>query len=1114
MSKQYPGGFIIKNPTTPTTSSAPGMWTLDQAAYYIKQGTWPSPIAIDPYFKYVSMLLHGNGSASGTSNVLPFNSDASTNNYNLTINGDTKSNNFTPFQGNGYYSNSFNGTTDYLTVPLAAYDFGTGAFTCEAWVYIKSVSTASEIFYGSVSGGALDELQIVVQANQALGWETNNSISNSGGVIPLNAWTHIAVVRNGSTITGYVNGTSVGTTTDSGAITPTTHSLIGSYRGSSVFAKGFISNARVTKAAVYTSNFTPSTTPLAAIANTSLLTCQSSRFIDNSTNSYAITPSSTVAVSPAQPFTLSTDSATYGSGYFDGTGDSLTINGGTGASAAADFTYEVWIYPTTVSPTYQQIVHGTSLNGAYGFQLLLNGSTLYIWNNLSHQTAVVANQWSHVAVVRSSNTVRLYLNGVQSTNSISTSSTATIITIGTNGAGGTENFNGYQSNGRFVAGTAVYTSTFTPPTSPLTAIANTALLTEQYNGAGNNNGFKDSSLNNFVITRNGNTTQGTFTPYGSNWSNYFDGSGDYLTVPSSSLFKPASSNFTIEAWVFVSNTGTQQQVYGDCDSGTNNGICLLSISSGLKVEVDYFTSSTAVVTKLTTGSVQANAWNHICVSKTGTTMYIGYNGTLETFTGIPSTMQSPATIYPTIARLGAYNGLYVNGYISNFRYVIGSAVYTGLTYTVPTTPLTAISGTSILTCQSNRFIDNSANALTITRNGDTNVQRFSPFAPTSGYSTSVIGGSAYFDGTGDYLGVANNVNATGNFTYEFWMYATGFGSGGYGTMVGASSGSASNIFQLQTWSGATSRILGYVGAASGAGNLSPTLSQTVLNRWIHIAVVRSGSTVTMYENGVSVATLTMSNTINFGSTMQVGADGAANYSFQGYLTDSRLVIGTAVYTSTFTPPTAPLTAISGTTVLLSATNAAIYDNAMISDQETVGNATVSTKVKKYGDASMYFDGTGDGLQVVGSPNTAFGTGDFTVEFWIYLNASTGSFKKFVELGTSGACFTIETQSTTNVLTITDLNTTVFVTSSSALSLTTWTHVAATRSGTTLRLFQNGTQVGSATNSTNFANSGNVYIGQSNSGQAINAYMDDLRITKGYARYTANFTPPTSQLPDQ
>ena len=65
------------------------------------------------------------------------------------------------------------------------------------------------------------------------------------------------------------------------------------------------------------------------------------------------------------------------------------------------------------------------------------------------------------------------------------------------------------------------------------------------NGAQNNT-FLDSSTNNFTITRNGNTTQGSFSPYGSNWSNYFGGTGDYLDV--SLISTLGTGNFTVECW--------------------------------------------------------------------------------------------------------------------------------------------------------------------------------------------------------------------------------------------------------------------------------------------------------------------------------------------------------------------------------------------------------------------------------------------------------------------------------------------------------------------------------------------------------------------------------------
>ncbi|HUX02614.1 MAG TPA: LamG-like jellyroll fold domain-containing protein, partial [Phycisphaerae bacterium] len=81
------------------------------------------------------------------------------------------------------------------------------------------------------------------------------------------------------------------------------------------------------------------------------------------------------------------------------------------------------------------------------------------------------------------------------------------------------------------------------------------LNTTSTNGAQNNT-FLDSSTNNFTVTRNGNTTQGTFSPFSqTGWSNYFDGTGDYLSVPRNNAFLPvANEDFTFEAWVYLTAT--------------------------------------------------------------------------------------------------------------------------------------------------------------------------------------------------------------------------------------------------------------------------------------------------------------------------------------------------------------------------------------------------------------------------------------------------------------------------------------------------------------------------------------------------------------------------------
>jgi hypothetical protein len=632
----------------------------------------------------------------------------------------------------------------------------------------------------------------------------------------------------------------------------------------------------------------------------------------------------------------------------------------------------------------------------------------------------------------------------------------------------------------------------------------TTLLHGDGTNAAQNNTFIDSSTNAYSITRSGSTTQGTFTPFGSNWSNYFTGSSVIQIAQSSgAISNITQGDFTLETWIFPTATPGSRGGIACCRTNGGNNGWNFSYNSSNKVLFWYGSGSFPTITSAT--SAPLNTWTHIAVTRSGSTFTLYVNGVSDaTLAGVSNGVTN--TVNALLGSEENYANLYT-GYTSNFRVVNGSVLYTS-TFTPSTTPLTAVSGTVLLTAQSNRFLDNSSNAFPESiYTGTPSVQRFSPFNPASAYSTSVIGGSMYFNGSTDYLTVplaAYNFG-TGAFTCEAWVYIQSVAATNlifYGSVSGGSLDELSvavNTSQQLAWE--TNNTI------STSGGSVP------LNTWTHIAVVRNGSTITGYVNGSSVATTTDSGAITPTTHSLVGSYRGTILFTNGYISNAR-VTKAAVYTSNFTPATAPLPAIANTSLLLLGTNAGIYDNSMIPNWVTVGNAQISTSVKKYGTGSMYFDGTGDGLQGIGTPNTVFGTGDFTVEFWIYLNASTGSFKKFVELGTSGACFTIETQSTTNVLTITDLNTTVFVTSSSALSLTTWTHVAATRSGTTLRLFQNGTQVGSATNSTNFANSGNVYIGQSNSGQAINAYMDDLRITKGVARYTANFTPPTSAFPDQ
>jgi hypothetical protein len=244
-----------------------------------------------------------------------------------------------------------------------------------------------------------------------------------------------------------------------------------------------------------------------------------------------------------------------------------------------------------------------------------------------------------------------------------------------------------------------------------------------------------------------------------------------------------------------------------------------------------------------------------------------------------------------------------NGYISNLRLVKGTAVYTS-NFTPSTTPLTAITNTSLLTCQSNRFRDASANNFTITRNGDVKVTNFAPFAPSSAYSTSTNGGSAYFDGSGDYLYAPNNTalnvwdSGSGNFTVEAWIYPTVSVPNnctivGKAELNGSPGWTAGWAFQAYN-----SKL--NVNTAGDTRLFNSNATDIPVGAWSHVVLVKSSSTVSIFQNGVRVATITNSNSYsNTTDQVHIGTDrSVAGSKFTGWMAGIRMVKGTAVYDPT------------------------------------------------------------------------------------------------------------------------------------------------------------------------------------------------------------------------
>jgi len=203
-----------------------------------------------------------------------------------------------------------------------------------------------------------------------------------------------------------------------------------------------------------------------------------------------------------------------GSVGFNGTSQYLnTPSTSAFAFGTNDFTMETWIYPNSLSGRlwyFSSDSDNVDLNGNGGIYYFGVGGI----RNSATNTVITVGTWHHIALVRFSGTLTLYVNGVSvmSQSGIGFNSTSNrSLDIAYSAAQGNNYFNGRMSNFRIVSGTALYTgSTITVPTAVLPKISGTQLLLNTTNDA---NFLKDSSDNNFTITNNGSVVSSSLNPF-------------------------------------------------------------------------------------------------------------------------------------------------------------------------------------------------------------------------------------------------------------------------------------------------------------------------------------------------------------------------------------------------------------------------------------------------------------------------------------------------------------------------------------------------------------------------------------------------------------------------
>ena len=431
----------------------------------------------------------------------------------------------------------------------------------------------------------------------------------------------------------------------------------------------------------------------------------------------------------------------------------------------------------------------------------------------------------------------------------------------------------------------------------------------------NNNVFVDSSANALTITPTGTPTQGTFSPFGQNWSNFFNGTTDYLSFAKSTNLEPvANQPFTIETWFYATTVANQTlYTYATAAGGGSDTAFYIILASNSTIGAGFYTGGAAQNITAPATAYTINQWYHMALCSNGTTMRFFINGV---------SLGTPVTVTGLAPNTGAYTGrigyyrtsepFYFNGYISNFRFIKGTALYTS-NFTPATAPLTAVTNTVLLTAASNNYIDKSG-VNTITTVGSPRVIRFSPFTQDYAYNSIIHSGSTYFNGSSQYLQAQSTTAGdfgTGDFTVEFWMNATAAGTfvAVVGTQSIAGSGTA-GMWRISNRLNSANGI--YFNYTTGSTFVDLTFSTTNYNdgAWHHVAACRALGTLRMFVDGVLVGSPTaVSQSLTSGQRINIGYQPQDGAYYTGYVSNLRVVKGVAAYTMNFTPLSTPVMSV-------------------------------------------------------------------------------------------------------------------------------------------------------------------------------------------------------------
>lgn len=575
------------------------------------------------------LLLNFNGSNNSTT----FSEETG---KTVVANGDVKISTAQSVFGGA--SGYFDGTGDYLSFYTQgkSWDFSKGDWTLECWIYPTSVSLTKTIFLSRNTTYAPFSIYINNGYINALASSGTTWNVNIGGttLITANTWNHIAFIRYRNLFILFLNGVIQGSTTHSSdlmqlpAISWLGRDNYPDFNGAFI---GYIDSFRLIKGrALYTESFTVPTEQFQYdpyYDYTSLLIPfdgpnNSTVFGDYSLNRNIIT-----AYGDAK---ISTTQSVFGgsSGYFDGTGDYLSIlDSSLFVFGLADFTIECWIKTSTANKT---ILDRYMSSIATNWQIFITSSGYLQWYTSTPQktgsVVVTDGNWHHIAIVRSNNILNFYVDGVidgsGSNDYTNYSTSVTYLGIGAqiNSRNAFYDFNGYIEEVRITKGAARYTGNFTVPSKSFYKPYNydpffdKVSLLLHMDGDNNSTTFKDGSINDGIITTFGNSKISTTQSKIGGSSGYFDGSGDYLSTPTG-CFNVQINDFTIEMWFYpTSSTVTYRALFYSYD----NHVAIYQYGTSVHwyYSGQYCNSAAFLI----------NTWHHLAVVRKNGVIDLYFNG--------------------------------------------------------------------------------------------------------------------------------------------------------------------------------------------------------------------------------------------------------------------------------------------------------------------------------------------------------------------------------------------------------------------------------------------------------------------------------------------------------